>query len=1227
MPKGFRKQLKLVPQIVGTQRREELLDNIADRNGFLPQGVHIKDMDTSFVDYVSKDLRIEIDGEEVPVVFLTIQRYADFKKTWKFTDEYKNIKMPFVTIVRNPDIQKGTNQAALANIPGQRNYSYYKVPSNDGSRLGVDIYKIPQPTAVDITYEVRFFSNKMSDVNVMHKKVHKAFNATQAYIYPKQHPMPITLPTITDESNIEDFEARRFYVEAYEMLLAGYILDEKDFEVNPTINRMMVLNEIAIDPETAEPLPNQNKRTPVIRTQGSVIIRDSADDLITTTDCNSTYVVGNSDIINSGATFSVSVPATSGYTLPNITHYDCDGSTVILPAQTSFSATPFCLSGTVINSGVTYSGTVAAGGTLQLPNINVSVNSLPLYVTPSVVDVNIDTVNGFDPVGAASGVSWFVSASTITNSGNTYTQNVPAESGFTLPNIINYDSDSSPVVTPAMVGFTATTCDPVTIANSGSTYSATTPAGSTFVLPNVTNYDGDSSPVVTPAMVGFTATTCSTGGTVTNSTSAYTANAPVDSTLVLPDTSIFSSASGFTDTTPSVSTGYTIDDITWIDSNGVTGTTEYGNLITCTPVTPTLSVDVQMYSDSGTTSAITATTFGETVYAKILTTGATGIEYYNFDIPQGDGTHKTFSQTGDTYTWTVGAYGDWCLSGSVKDVGVATAYSVSPADVHLGVAAYERPSDWLTLPTITGGTSTEEINGLFAVWDRSHNYVTVQCTGDFTVNWGDGGGDINYGTGVIAERDIVYSATSSATTTSDGYRQVLIKVTPQDGSNLTDFDLANAHTNGDSITSIGWLDIQMQAENLTTMRIRNTNFVPMQLEQFDFLGTSNITTYLDMFEDCSGLRSVPNLATNSATNMTDCFRDCYSLTNIGTMDLSNVTNFSTTYYNCQSLTYLKIDTPAATNFTNIFGYNYSLETVDFVDSSNVTLFSNAFISCHNLSYLRDFDTSSATSYYRFFLNCYSISRLPTLSGALVTTTREMCKSCYGLEEYQPVDYPLLTTWTSMFSSCMSLQNAPAFDTGSVTNFDAFPSCYSLESIGLFDTSNFTSFASAFINCYSLLEVPLFDTSNVLSFDSTFSGCHSLVRVPLLDTSSATTLRRMFINCYSIIVIPALVTTINANLNDTFRNCSALQEINITDWSALTNVSSIFASAVRLSRVRNCDVPITITFLNCQLEEAELEEIYTDLPVVAGKTITVTGNPGAATADGTIASAKGWTVIT
>ena len=53
---------------------------------------------------------------KVPVIFLTLQRWSEFTKTWQFTDEHKDIQMPFISIVRNPDIQPGQNQAGLWNI-------------------------------------------------------------------------------------------------------------------------------------------------------------------------------------------------------------------------------------------------------------------------------------------------------------------------------------------------------------------------------------------------------------------------------------------------------------------------------------------------------------------------------------------------------------------------------------------------------------------------------------------------------------------------------------------------------------------------------------------------------------------------------------------------------------------------------------------------------------------------------------------------------------------------------------------------------------------------------------------------------------------------------------------------------------------------------------------------------------------------------------------------------
>jgi hypothetical protein len=71
---------------------------------------------------------------------------------------------------------------------------------------------------------------------------------------PNGHPMPLHLENIGDESNIDDFENRRFYVQMFEMKLLGYILDEEDYEVVPTINRSMLLVETEIDEDI-----NKNK--------------------------------------------------------------------------------------------------------------------------------------------------------------------------------------------------------------------------------------------------------------------------------------------------------------------------------------------------------------------------------------------------------------------------------------------------------------------------------------------------------------------------------------------------------------------------------------------------------------------------------------------------------------------------------------------------------------------------------------------------------------------------------------------------------------------------------------------------------------------------------------------------------------------------------------------------------------------------------------------------------
>ena len=262
--KNFKNNINIMDQKIGPEQRQALLDEISKKGTLLPKGLLEVDMDKAFVNFFKSDERINftIGGKTVPVLLLTIQRWSEFTKTWKFTDEFKDIQMPFITIIRKPAIQQGQNQAGLWNIPGRETYTYIKNPTFDGKRMGVDLYKIPQPTSVDIDYEVRIFTTRMRDLNKFNRKIQKAFKSRQCYITANGHPLPLHLESIGDESNIDDFESKRFYVQTFEIKLLGYILDEEDFEVTPTINRTLATFEVEekriLNDVIFEPIKNGN---------------------------------------------------------------------------------------------------------------------------------------------------------------------------------------------------------------------------------------------------------------------------------------------------------------------------------------------------------------------------------------------------------------------------------------------------------------------------------------------------------------------------------------------------------------------------------------------------------------------------------------------------------------------------------------------------------------------------------------------------------------------------------------------------------------------------------------------------------------------------------------------------------------------------------------------------------------------------------------------------------
>ena len=245
LPKNYRKYLNITPHKQGFEQRQSILDDIANKGTYLPKGILHEDMDSEMINFVDKDIDLSLAGEKVPVIFLTAQRWAEFSKTWQYTDIDKNIKLPFITIVRKPDPQKGTNYAGSFNIPGRKTYTYMKIPTWDGNRNGYDIYKIPQPVSVDIIYEVRLFCNRMRDLNKMNLKMLTTFSELEKYIRVNGHPIPLIMDSISDESVISNLDERKYYVQLFTIKMMGYLLDEDDFVVTPAVSRGIQFYEIS----------------------------------------------------------------------------------------------------------------------------------------------------------------------------------------------------------------------------------------------------------------------------------------------------------------------------------------------------------------------------------------------------------------------------------------------------------------------------------------------------------------------------------------------------------------------------------------------------------------------------------------------------------------------------------------------------------------------------------------------------------------------------------------------------------------------------------------------------------------------------------------------------------------------------------------------------------------------------------------------------------------------
>jgi len=532
---------------------------------------------------------------------------------------------------------------------------------------------------------------------------------------------------------------------------------------------------------------------------------------------------------------------------------------------------------------------------------------------------------------------------------------------------------------------------------------------------------------------------------------------------------------------------------------------------------------------------------------------------------------------------------------------------------------YVRPSDWLAMPTVNVGD--QKICILHAVFNTSTNFVSFKITtssGNYTVDWGDGT-TTNYASNATAERNYSYATVGvvNPTVSSKGYRMAMITITPTTGgATITGFNFRQPQHSSSASTnqySSGFLEVLMSAPNATSVSFSGLGATYIQhglLERFNWIGTTTNTDVGLFFWGCQSLQEVVNIPLDNVTNCGSLFYYCFSLRILpAILNTSKSTDFSYMFYSCSSLVYLP-----------------------WMNTSNGTNFQIMFYGCSSLRYVPPYNLSKATTTYLMFYQCYNVIEYPPFNLPVATTITYMFGTSLSVRKIGTLTTSSsLTSANLAFYNCPSLIEAPIItNTSNVTNFSSmFESCYSLKTVPLYDTSKGTNFSYMFRNATSLLSVPDFNTSLGQDFTQMFYACYSLQTLPAINTTAGTNFTSFAQDCRQLRTFTGLTLTGAPTLTNMFTSCQALKVIptmGVSSGAAMPDFTD-------LSSLQSCGITgigQNVNFTRCQMSGTDLNALYTSLATVGAsgagaKTITITGNWGAATDTPSIATNKGWTV--
>ena len=324
-----------------------------------------------------------------------------------------------------------------------------------------------------------------------------------------------------------------------------------------------------------------------------------------------------------------------------------------------------------------------------------------------------------------------------------------------------------------------------------------------------------------------------------------------------------------------------------------------------------------------------------------------------------------------------------------------------------------RNPDWLDMPTTSDGDDVIYILSKVYGDDRP-NFMSVYATvssGNYTVDlYNDSTTVTNHSSATQADFDFDYSK-GTGEVSEFGYKQVITKITPATGT-LTGFDMYRTHASANAGFNQPTLSVKITSQTITTLancfRGITTKSFHKSLEEFEFVGTCNVTNFSYGFYDCKNLGKVKgNL--EDLTNIQQMFglsgNFDYSELQMPTSGISTTT---------QAFKTSKIEQITGTAGSNLFkGIRYPFS---MFESSSIIVFGT------ETNPIRFDSIDNANGYNQIFQSSKDLmqAHFDEANSAAPLKITNMFRFCYALTTVTGIDASSVTSTTAAFTNCYSL---------------------------------------------------------------------------------------------------------------------------------------------------------------------------------------------------------------